>query len=41
MQITNTKQQSTRQNVPDLPIPALQCTTAGPTSELNAPESLT
>ncbi|KNC21049.1 hypothetical protein FF38_11204 [Lucilia cuprina] len=33
--------QSTKQNVPERPIPALQCTTAGPTSGSKAPESRT
>lgn len=39
--LTNTKQQSTKQKVPERPIPALQCTTAGPTSVSKAPESRT
>lgn len=39
--LTNTKQQSTKQNVPERPMPALQCTTAGPTLGSKAPESRT
>lgn len=38
---TKTRHESTKQNVPDRPIPALQCTMAGPTSALSALESRT
>lgn len=40
-ELTSTRQESTRQNVPERPIPALQCTTGGPTFELRAPDSRT
>jgi hypothetical protein len=33
--------ESTKQKVPDLPIPALQCMTSGPASESKAPDSRT
>ena len=36
--LTLARQTSTTQNVPDRPIPALQCTTAGPTSGSSTPE---
>lgn len=32
---------STRQKVPERPIPALQCTTTGPRSEFRQPDSRT
>ena len=41
IKLTRTKQVSTRQNVPDRPIPAEQCTTAGPTSSSRLPLSRT
>ena len=40
-ELTRTREESTKQKVPDLPIPALQCITAGPTSGSSAPASLT
>lgn len=39
--LTSTRQESARQKVPERPIPALQCTTGGPTFELSAPDSRT
>lgn len=39
--LTRIKQESTRQNVPDLPIPAEQWTIAGPTDASRTPASLT
>lgn len=39
--LTNTKQQSTKQNVPERPMPALQCTTAGPSLGSKAPDART
>lgn len=41
MQLTKTRQVSTRENVPDRPIPALQWTTAGPWSTPSEPDSRT
>jgi len=40
-QLTKTRQQSTKQNVPDRPMPAEQCTTGGPTFSSSTPESRT
>ena len=34
--LTSTRAESTTQNVPDLPIPALQCMIGGPVSVLSA-----
>ena len=39
--LTKTKHVSTKQNVPDLPMPAEQCTMAGPTSPSRLPLSRT
>ena len=39
--LTKTKHVSTKQNVPDLPMPAEQCTMAGPTSSSRLPLSRT
>lgn len=39
--LTKTKHVSTKQKVPDLPIPAEQWTTAGPTFSSRAPDFLT
>lgn len=39
--LTSTKQESTRQKVPERPIPAEQCTIGGPTSSSNTPAFLT
>ena len=36
--LTITRHESTRQKVPDLPTPAEQCTTAGPTDDSKLPE---
>lgn len=38
---TSKRQVSTRQNVPERPMPALQCTTTGPWSEFRQPDSRT
>ena len=40
-ELTSTRHESTRQKVPERPIPALQWTTGGPTLELRAPHSRT
>lgn len=40
-ELTSTRQESTRQKVPERPIPALQCTTGGPISALRTPDSRT
>lgn len=39
--LTSKRQVSARQKVPDLPMPALQCTTMGPCSRLSDPDSRT
>ena len=39
--LTRRRQVSARQKVPDLPMPALQCTTMGPCSTLSEPDSRT
>ena len=39
--LTKTRQVSTSEKVPERPIPALQCTTAGPWSESREPDSRT
>lgn len=39
--LTSKRQVSARQKVPDLPMPALQCTTMGPCSGLSEPDSRT
>lgn len=39
--LTSSRQVSTRQKVPDLPMPALQCTTTGPCAGLSEPDSRT
>lgn len=39
--LTSKRQVSARQKVPDLPMPALQCTTTGPCSVLSDPDSRT
>lgn len=39
--LTSKRQVSARQKVPDLPMPALQCTTMGPCSGLREPDSRT
>ncbi len=41
IQLTKTRQVSTREKVPDRPIPALQWTTAGPWSIPSEPDSRT
>lgn len=39
--LTSIRQESTKQKVPERPIPALQCITAGPTSDSSTPASRT